>query len=246
MKKVLNRVVLVLPYARRLRAECVHGEGTVNKQELVRAFAIATVALLGLLLSTSIILANDTDRLPFVGPVPKAQCGPGDHTESGLQGQTTTEERFSGDSERAYNCNLELVGQEPQDEFEGAFSQDGPAYFGHCAYYGTDRVTSLQQHLGVRVIDASDPRHPRVSAYLDDTAAARAPHETVQVHATRKLLAVGENNGPNFAVYDLSADCRHPVLKSSIDLPGSVGHMGAFAPDGRTYWLTQGGAGING
>jgi hypothetical protein len=28
-----------------------------------------------------------------------------------LQGKTTQEERFSGDSERAYNCNLELVGE---------------------------------------------------------------------------------------------------------------------------------------
>jgi len=203
----------------------------MNKQELVKAFAIATVALLGLLLSTSIALAS----------VPKANCGHGDHTESGLQGETTQEERFSGDSERAYNCNLELVGQEPQDEFEGAFSQDGPAYAGHCAYYGTDRVTSLQQHLGVRVIDASDPRHPRVSAYLDDTAAARAPHETVQTHEGRHLLVVAENNGPDFAVYDIS-DCRHPVLLADIQLPGSQGHMGAFAPDGRTYWLTQAGA----
>src|SRR5215831_5692474 len=231
MKKLLNRVVLVLPYARRLRAERLHGEGTVNKQELVRAFAIATVALLGLLLGTSIAAS-----------VPKANCGPHDRPESGLQGETTQEERFSGDSELGYNCNLELVGKQPQGAFEGAFSQDGPAYFGDCAYYGTDRVTSLQQHLGVTVIDASDPRHPRVSTYLDDTAAALAPHETVQTNERSQLLVVGENNGPNFAVYDLSADCRHPVLKSSIDLPGSQGHMGAFAPDGRTYWLTQGGA----
>jgi len=212
--------------------------GTMNKQELVGAFAIAAVALLGLLLSTSIILANDTDRLPFTGPVPKAQCDPGDHTESGLQGETTQEERFSGDSERAYNCNLELVGQEPQDEFEGAFSQDGPAYAGHCAYYGTDRVTSLQQHLGIRVIDASDPRHPRVTAYLDDTAAARNPHETVQTNERRHLLVAAENNGPDFAVYDIS-DCRHPVLLADIQLPDGQGHMGAFAPDGMTYWITQ-------
>src|SRR5713226_4072997 len=113
----------------------------------VMAFAIVTGGLLGLLLSTSIALADS-----FPGSVPKAICGPGDHTESGLQGQTTVEERFSGDSERGYNCNLELVGQEPQGEFEGAFSQDGPAYAGHCAYYGTDRVTSLQRHLGVTVI----------------------------------------------------------------------------------------------
>ena len=100
MKKLLNRVGLVLPYVRRLRAERLHGEGTMNKQELVRAFAIATVALLGLLLGTSIAAS-----------VPKANCGPHDRTESGLQGETTQEERFSGDSERAYNCNLELVGE---------------------------------------------------------------------------------------------------------------------------------------
>jgi hypothetical protein len=52
----------------------------------------------------------------------------------------------------------------------------------------------------------------------------------------------GQTTGSNFAVYDISADCRHPVLKGSINLPGSQGHMGAFAPDGRTYYLTQGGA----
>jgi hypothetical protein len=68
MKKLLSSVVLVLPYARRLRAERLHGE-------LVRAFAIAIVASLGLLLSASIILA---DRLPWTGPVPKANCDPGD------------------------------------------------------------------------------------------------------------------------------------------------------------------------
>src|SRR5947208_6874648 len=181
---------------------------------IVRAFAIVTGGLLGLLLSASIALAADG----FPASVPKAICGPGDHTESGFQGETTVQERFSGDSERAYNCNLELVGQEPQGEFQGAFSQDGPAYDGDCAYYGTDRVTSLQRHLGVTVIDASDPQHPRVSAYLNDTAAARAPHETVHTNERRHLLAVGQNNVPGFAVYDTSA-CRHPYLLSDIQLP---------------------------
>jgi hypothetical protein len=205
----------------------------MNKQKLVRAFAIATVALLGLLLGTSIAAS-----------VPKANCGPKDRTESGLQGETTQEERFSGDSELGYNCNLELVGHEPQGAFEGAYSQDGPAYAGDCAYYGTDRVTPLQQHLGIRVIDASDPRHPRVTAYLNDTAAARSPHETVQTYEGRNLLVAAENNGPDFAVYDIS-DCRHPVLLADIQLPGSQGHMGAFAPDGRTYYVTQGGGAAN-
>ncbi|TMA74418.1 MAG: hypothetical protein E6J67_12155 [Deltaproteobacteria bacterium] len=208
--------------------------GAMNKHKLLRALAVATVGVLGPLVSTSIAFADS-----FPGSVPKAICGPGDHTESGLQGETTVEERFSGDSERAYNCNLEVVGQEPQAEFEGAFSQDGPAYSGDCAYYGTDRAATLQ---GVKVIDASDPQHPRVSAHLTDTPAALAPHETVQTNDRSHLLVAGENGGPNFAIYDISADCRHPVLKGSINLPGSQGHMGAFAPDGRTYYLTQGGA----
>ena len=122
--------------------------------------------------------------------MPKAHCGPGDHTESGLQGETTQQERFSGDSEPAYNCNLELVGQ---DTGQGAYSQDGPAYDGNCAYYGTDNITPLQQHHGVTVIDASDPTHPRVTAYLDNTAAALAPHETVQTNPRRHLLVAGQS-----------------------------------------------------
>ncbi|TMH94240.1 MAG: hypothetical protein E6H44_04020 [Betaproteobacteria bacterium] len=159
-----------------------------------------------------------------------------------MQGETTQQERFSGDSERAYNCNLELVGQQPQGEFEGAFSQDGPAYDGDCAYYGTDRVTSLQQHLGVTVIDASDPQHPRVSAYLNDTAAARAPHETVHTNERRHLLAVGQNNGPGFAVYDTS-DCRHPVLLADIQLPGTRARA---QPAGLRAWCARRDAGVLG
>src|SRR5436853_1659521 len=141
----------------------------MNKQKLVKLFTVATAAVPGLLLSASIASAQVISSDGFPASVPKAICGPNDHTESGLQGETTQQERFSGDSERAYNCNLELVGEYRGD---GAYSQDGPAYDGDCAYYGTDRVTSLQQNLGITVIDASDPRHPRPTAYLNDTAAA--------------------------------------------------------------------------
>src|SRR5438309_11316843 len=130
------------------------------KHERASAFAIAAVALPCLLLTTSNGSAKEVSG-PLTGSVPRAICGPADHTESGLQGQTTPQERSSGDSERAYNCNLELVGQY---QGEGNYSQDGPAYAGNCAYFGTDRVTNLQQHLGMTVIDASDPQHPQASA----------------------------------------------------------------------------------
>jgi hypothetical protein len=144
----------------------------MNKQKVARVFAIATVALLGPLLSASIALADVTGAgdkrastvpVPWTGPVPRANCGPGDRTESGLQCQTTPEERSSGDSTRGYNCNLELVGQY---QGEGAYSQDGPAYADDCAYYATDNITPQQKHHGVVVVDASDSRHPKPTAYL--------------------------------------------------------------------------------
>jgi hypothetical protein len=174
---------------------------------------------------------------PWSKPVPRAECGKGDRIESALQGQTTIAERMTGGALKAYNCNLELVGQ-----FQGEGATWQMASFDRCAYYGTGNREG-QQHKGVVVVDASDPRRPVATAYLD----ARAmwdPWESLKVNAARKLLAaVQADNGnglePGFAVYDIS-DCRHPVMKSSVVLDASVkGHAGQFAPDGRTYYGAQ-------
>jgi len=207
----------------------------MKKQDLVRLFAVSTAAVPGLLLSAAIASAQTISSDGFPASVPKANCAPGNHTESGLQGETTMQERFGGDSETAYNCNLELVGEEDQVTYQGAYSQDGPAYYDVCAYYGTDNAATGQ---GIKVIDASDPAHPQVAAHLTDTPAALDPHETVHTNANTRILVAGQSGGQNFAVYDIS-DCRHPVLKSSLTLPGSNGHMGNFAPDGKTFYLSQ-------
>ena len=109
----------------------------MRSEHFFKAIAVAVVSLLGVSFSQSSLSAGPAvagkkgSEVGSMGPVPKASCGPSDHTESGLQGQTTSAERSSGDSQRGYNCNLELVGQ---FRGEGAFSQDGPAYLGHCAY----------------------------------------------------------------------------------------------------------------
>src|SRR4029079_12437843 len=182
------------------------------------------------------------NELGSMGPVPKAQCGPSDHTESGLQGQTTKEERESGDSELGYTCNLELVGQ---FKGEGAFSQDGPAYFDHCAYMATENDPE-QEHPGVVVIDVSDPTNPQPTAYLADTPAGLNPHENIKVNKTRGLLGLAQSNGPNFAVYDLNGDCAHPKLASSITVPDSRGHMGGWSEDGMTYYIGQSFRGVGG
>src|SRR6266403_2022453 len=216
----------------------------MNKRELVGLFGVASVALPGLLLSAAIASAQAISSDGFPASVPKANCGPTDHTESGLQGETTQQERFGGDSETAYNCNLELVGEEDQDAYQGAYSQDGPAYYDVCAYYGTDRGATTGQ--GIKVIDASDPQHPTVITQLTDTPAALAPHETVSTNAKTRLLVAGQTTGPNFAVYDIS-DCRHPVLKGQVNASStSFHHMGAFAPDGKTYYASQNFQGIGG
>jgi hypothetical protein len=92
----------------------------MKTQELIKLFAVASAAVPGLLLSAAIASAQTISSDGFPASVPKAICGPTDLTESGLQGETTEQERFSGDSETAYNCNLELVGEEPQDTYQGA------------------------------------------------------------------------------------------------------------------------------
>src|SRR5215471_4187884 len=128
----------------------------MNRQRLVRELAISTASLLCRLLSNAIFSADGgnaggkrANEVGSMGPVPKALCGPADHTEKGLQGQTTSLERSSGDSQLGYNCNLQLVGQ---FKGEGAFSQDGPAYFGHCAYMATENNPN-QMHPGIVVLD---------------------------------------------------------------------------------------------
>jgi len=210
----------------------------MNKRDLARLFAVSTAAVPGLLLGAALASAQAISSDGFPASVPKAICGPTDHTESGLQGETSMQERFSGDSETAYNCNLNLIGEEPQDTYQGAYSQDGPAYYDVCAYYGTDRGFTTGQ--GIKVIDASDPRHPVVVTQLTDTGAALAPHETVSTNARTRLLAAGQTTlGGNFAVYDIT-DCRHPVLKGQVDASSpSFHHMGAFSPDGKTFYASQ-------
>jgi hypothetical protein len=45
-----------------------------------------------------------------------------------------------------------------------------------------------QAHRGIVVIDVSDPRKPRATAYLADTPSALSPHENNKVNEKRGLL----------------------------------------------------------
>ena len=103
--------------------------------------------------------------------VPKATCGPGDHPETALQGQVPAALRAAGF--KGFNCNLELIGQ---SRGEGANWQSAEFLDknGHrCGYHGTaspDRSLPGRQHLGVPVIDLTNPTNPTPTGYLQTTS----------------------------------------------------------------------------
>ena len=200
----------------------------------LRRYGNVPVLALSLVLSLAALSGVDgQSRADPPSSVPKALCGPGDRTENGLQGQTTAAERFSAvGSKQAFNCNLELVGAA-----RGEGANWDMAVFDSCVYVGTANGPQQRQP-GTMVVDVSNPRDPRVTAHLDSRTMTE-PNETLAVHTGRKLLIGGKLNGEEFEVYDLSGDCRRPVLTGRVKLPGIVAHAGEFAPDGRTYYGTS-------
>lgn len=194
----------------------------------------------GLLVGLS--LGRPAPALAF-GPVAtRATCGPADRTESGLQGQTTFVERFAPGERRAFNCNLELVGQ-----YLGQGTGPGFAITDKCAYMTQWQVppplVSGLADPGTVVIDASDPAHPRPVAHIK-TPGLMQPAESLILDLPRKLL-IGQNlnksaeYGPTLEIYDVS-DCLHPALKFSGIIPGYIFHGGDFSPDGTILWGTTG------
>src|SRR3989449_3857162 len=181
--------------------------------------------------------------------VPKATCGPNDHPETGLQGQVPAALRATGFM--GFNCNLELIGQSKGDgaNWQTTEFREGARV---CAYHGTASPTlSLpgRTHLGVRVIDMTDPTNPTPTGYLQTTSMLD-PWESLKVNERRQLLGAdnGQNGGggPEVDIYDVSSDCRFPQLLASLPVgTGSdgggvvqpiIGHEGAWAPDGLTYY----------
>lgn len=189
---------------------------------------------------------------PDPGPTPRAECGPGSDPETDRQGRVTQADIDSGRASRGYTCNTESAGRYGASggyKVERYVDRSGH----ECAYYDTtllfprDTVVAGQDRSGVYVLDMSDPTRPVRTETLA-TPAMLSPHEPLSLSRDRGLLiAVTANPGfyPGVIdVYDVSQDCRHPVLVSSAPIAG-LGHEGAFAPDGRTYYSTSFDAGGN-
>ena len=84
----------------------------------------------------------------------------------------------------------------------------------------------------------ADPSNPVLTATLDSPA-MQSPHESMALNQQRGLLAAVTANPvfyPGFIdVWDVTQDCRHPVLRASAPVAG-LGHEGNFAPDGKTFY----------
>jgi hypothetical protein len=183
---------------------------------------------------------------PRLAPTPAAKCGPGSRPETALQGQVPAADHQSGRAAEGYTCNAELVGSytkpNPQGTVGGFKVERYVDAAGHeCAYYDTTLLapTSLIDiEAGVNVLDMSNPREPVLTAKLV-TPAMLSPHESLVVSQEGGVLAAVLGNPAFYPgivdVYDISQDCRHPVLKSSTPT-GIFGHESGISPDGDTFY----------
>ncbi|HVL90732.1 MAG TPA: hypothetical protein VM841_10915 [Actinomycetota bacterium] len=184
--------------------------------------------------------------------VPRAICGPGSDPETGMQGRVTAEDIDGGRAGRGFTCNTEIIGRHGSTLLTGGAGGYKVFRFvdaagRECGYYDSTlllpmNVARAASDLpGVVVLDMADPSSPRRTANLV-TPAMLSPHESMSINVERGLLAAVAGNPlfkPGFVdIYDISQDCRKPVLMSSTPT-GILGHEGAFSPDGNTFWVTS-------
>lgn len=207
------------------------------------------------LLLVTVSLAACSDAKPVTAainvgpPLAKAVCGPGSRPETGMQGRVSAEDHESGRADEGYTCNTEMVGSyvvENAIGTVGGFKVERytDKHNNDCAYYDTTLMwptNIFDAEAGVNVLDMSDPANPVRSAELL-TPAMLSPHESLVLNTTRGVLAAVTGNATFYPgmvdLYDLSEDCRHPVLKSSLPT-GIFGHESGISPDGLTFYTAS-------
>ena len=184
-------------------------------------------------------IPSGTGPPPYVASFPDttlANCGPGSVPETGLQGQVPAALRSSGF--KGFSCNLQL-----QSQYAGLGATYVSTWYGHCYYMPTwPGINNTNK--GVAVVDVSDPTNIKYTESLH-TAGMYYTHEGLRTTSTGLLVAMqvggsfyGGLDGNWLDVYDISKDCAHPVLKSSIQIgPLGSGHEGEVSPDGKTYYV---------
>ena len=207
---------------------------------VLAAFGLSVAATL----APTAAATSTTRAEPPLTATPRATCGPGSRPEPGLQGRIPP----GPGSARGFTCNITQLGHEGT---AGGFKVERYVdTAGHeCAYYDTTltfasnaaSATLDGKPTGTAVLDMSNPAKPVRTATLM-TPAMQSPHESLLVNQKRGLLAAVLGNlafGPGVVdLYDVSEDCRHPVLQSSLPV-GVFGHESGFTLDGKTFYATS-------
>src|SRR6478735_8333897 len=178
--------------------------------------------------------------LPAVVAVPRAACDGASKPEPDVQGRVP-----AGSAAEGLWCNVSVVSH---FGVNGGFKvQRYVDTAGHeCAYYDTALLFPLNalnvnsSGLGVAVLDMADPAHPKQTAMLTEVPML-SPHESLALNQARGLLAAVSGNpatAPGLvSLYDVSQDCRKPVLQFTKPL-ARFGHESGFSQDGRTFYAT--------
>jgi hypothetical protein len=200
---------------------------------------------LAAVLTLSVLLAGPASAADAFPPTPDVPCDSGSLPET-TQGRVPLADVNSGRAAEGYTCNAREVGHFGKTGGFRVESYTDAA--GHiCGYYDTTLLFPTSGYYdavegtGTYVMDMTDPAHP---VHVDTlrTPAMQSPHESLRLNKKRGLLAAAFSY-PTFQpgvvdVYDVTADCRHPVLKSSTPL-GILGHESGFSPDGDTYYVSS-------
>lgn len=192
------------------------------------------------------LVAHAGPSAAVFAPVPRAHCGPGSLPETGLQGRVSAQDVTDGRAAKGYTCNTAVVSH--YGTIGGYRVQRYIDHNGHvCTYWDTtllfpENALYNTHRTGVDVMDMSNPAKPILTATLS-TPAMQSPHESLSLNVKRGLLGADLGNPAAYPgwvdIYDVSKDCRHPVLDSSLPV-GVLGHEGSFSPDGRTFWVSAG------
>lgn len=180
---------------------------------------------------------------PPLNATPAAVCAPGSHPLQGMQGRVPASALNSSQAANGYTCNLTLIAHQGKSGGFKVYRYVDTQ--GHvCAFYDTALLFPINafrlfgSSLGVAVLDMSDPGHPVQTATLTQLPMT-SPHESLSLNPQRGLLAAVLGNPATYpglvSIYDVSRDCRHPVLDSTA-LVARFGHEGNFSPDGRIFY----------
>ena len=190
---------------------------------------------------------------PLLRATPQGKCGPGSRPETDLQGRVPRADHESGRAAEGYTCNTEVVGSYVKPNIVGTVGGFKVERYvdaaGHeCAYYDTTLLAPtniFDLQAGVNVLDMSDPTNPKLTDRLV-TPAMLSPHESLVVSQEGGVLAAVLGSPAFYPglidVYDISKDCRHPILKSTASPAGILGHESGISPDGKTFYSASPGS----